>query len=99
MVHNTAFIPRALWAPGVISFLGDKQSWFFFFLIYLFVYLFIHIRYFLYTFQMQSQKFPIRSLHPVPLATHSCFLALAFPYTGACKVCNAKGPLFPVIAD
>jgi hypothetical protein len=26
-------------------------------------------------------------------------LALAFPCTGAYKVCKTKGPLFPVIAD
>jgi hypothetical protein len=34
-----------------------------------------------------------------PLPTHSRFLALAFPCTGAYKVCNTKGPLFPVMAD
>jgi hypothetical protein len=26
-------------------------------------------------------------------------LALAFPCTGAYKVCNTKGPLFPMMAD
>jgi hypothetical protein len=26
-------------------------------------------------------------------------LALAFPCTGAYKVCNTKGPLFPVMVD
>jgi hypothetical protein len=46
-----------------------------------------------------SQKFPILSLHPVALPTHSHFLALAFPCTGAYKVCNTKGPLFPEMAD
>jgi hypothetical protein len=45
------------------------------------------------------RKFPIPSLRPAPLPTHSCFLALAFPCIGAYKVCNTKGPLFPVMAD
>jgi hypothetical protein len=31
--------------------------------------------------------------------THSHFLALAFPCTGAYKVCKTKGPLFPMMAD
>ena len=48
---------------------------------------------------MLSQKVPIPSLCPAPLPTHSCFLALAFPCTGAYKICNTKGPLFPVMAD
>jgi hypothetical protein len=35
--------------------------------------------------------------HPrTPLPTHSPFLALAFPCTGAYKVCRSNGPLFPV---
>ena len=48
---------------------------------------------------MLSPKFPIPSFRPAPLPTHSRFLALAFPYTGAYRVCNTKGPLFPVMAD
>jgi hypothetical protein len=36
---------------------------------------------------------------PTPLPTHSPFLALAFPCTGAYKVCLSNGPLFPVMAD
>jgi hypothetical protein len=36
---------------------------------------------------------------PCSPTTHSPFLALAFPYTGAYKVCNNKGPLFPVMAE
>jgi hypothetical protein len=43
---------------------------------------------------MLSWKFPILSLHPAPLPTHSRFLALAFPCTGGYKVCNIKGTLF-----
>jgi hypothetical protein len=48
---------------------------------------------------MLSQMFPIASPSPAPLPTYSCFLALAFPCTGAYKVCNTKGPLFPVMAS
>jgi hypothetical protein len=36
---------------------------------------------------------------PTPLPTHSPFLALAFPCTGAYKVCVSNGTLFPVMAD
>jgi hypothetical protein len=36
---------------------------------------------------------------PNPLPTHSPFLALAFPCTGASKVGKSNGPLFPVMAD
>jgi hypothetical protein len=53
----------------------------------------------LYIFQMLSRKFPILSLCPAPILTHSRFLALEFPCTGAYRVCNTKGPLFPVMAD
>ena len=35
------------------------------------------------TFQMLSQKSPIPCPRPAPQPTHSCFLAQAFPYTGA----------------
>jgi hypothetical protein len=34
-----------------------------------------------------------------PLPTHSHFLTMAFPCTGAYKVCVSNGPLFPVMAD
>jgi hypothetical protein len=36
---------------------------------------------------------------PAPLPTHSPFLALVFPCTGAYKVCKTNGPLFPMMAD
>jgi hypothetical protein len=39
------------------------------------------------------------TLPPTPLPTHSHFLALAFPCTGAYKVCKSNRPLFPVMAD
>ena len=47
---------------------------------------------------MLSRKFPLPSLCPAPLPTHSRFLALAFPFIGAYKLCNTEGPLFPVMA-
>jgi hypothetical protein len=53
----------------------------------------------LFTFQMLSRKFPIPSPRPAPLRIHSHFLALAFPCTGAYKVCKTKGPLFPMMAE
>ena len=37
---------------------------------------------------MLSRKFPITYPHPIPLPTHSRFLALAFTCTGAYKVCK-----------
>jgi hypothetical protein len=52
--------------------------------------LFFFIRYFLYLC--------FKSTHPAPLPTHSHFLTLVFPYTGAYKVCKTKGPLFPIMA-
>jgi hypothetical protein len=36
---------------------------------------------------------------PTPLPTHSHFLALAFPCTGAYNVCLTNGPVFPVMTD
>jgi hypothetical protein len=69
-------------------------SLFFFriFFFFFFYYVFSSI-----TFPMLSQKFP--PLPPTPLPTHSHFLALAFPCTGAYKVCLTNGPLFPLMAD
>ena len=39
------------------------------------------------------------TLPSTPLPTHSHFLALEFPCTGAYKVCKSNGPLFAVMAD
>jgi hypothetical protein len=36
---------------------------------------------------------------PAPLLTHSHFLALVFPCTGAYNLHKTKGPPFPVMAD
>jgi hypothetical protein len=44
-------------------------------------------------------KVPYTLQPPATLATHSHFLALVFPCTGAYKVCKIKGPLFPMMAD
>ena len=50
------------------------------------------------TFPMLFQKSPI--LSPIfPYPPILIFLALAFPYTGAYKVCVSNGPLFAVMAD
>jgi hypothetical protein len=47
--------------------------------------------YFTFTFQMLSQKSPIPSPCPAPQTTHSHFLILAFPCTGAHNLCKSKG--------
>jgi hypothetical protein len=64
----------------------------FFFLIFLIRYL-VHLHFQCYT---KSPPYPPT---PTPLSTHSPFLALAFPCSGAYKVCVSNGPLFPVMAD
>jgi hypothetical protein len=50
-----------------------------------------------FTFPMLSRKSPIPSAHSRP--THSHFLALAFPCTGAYKVCKTNGTLFTMMAN
>jgi hypothetical protein len=47
---------------------------------------------------MLSQKFP-QTLPPIPLPTHSHFLALALSPTEAYNVCKTKGPFFPMMAN
>jgi hypothetical protein len=52
--------------------------------------------------QLHLECYPKSPPYPPPptsLPTHSHFLALAFPCTGAYKVCVSSGPLFPVMAD
>jgi hypothetical protein len=70
---------------------------FFFFLETFFFHFFIrylaHLHFQCYT---KSPPYPPT---PTPLPAHSPFLALAFPCTGAYKVCVSNGPLFPVMAD
>jgi hypothetical protein len=67
---------------------GDNLFFFPFFIRYL-----AHLHFQCYT---KSPPYPPT---PTPLPTHSPFLALAFPCTGAYKVCVSNGPLFPVMAD
>jgi hypothetical protein len=74
-------------------------SWFFCFVLFCFV-LFCFVLFFTYFPQLHFQCYPKSPPHPpTPLPTHSHFLALAFPCTGAYKVCLSNGPLFPVMAD
>jgi hypothetical protein len=49
-----------------------------------------------YFLQLHFQCYP-KSPPPTLLPTHSHFLALAFPCTGAYNVCLTNGPLFPVM--
>jgi hypothetical protein len=59
----------------------------------------IFIRYLAHLHFQCYTKIPPYPPTPIPLPTHSPFLALAFPCTGAYKVCVSNGPLFPVMAD
>jgi hypothetical protein len=47
--------------------------------------------------QLHFQCYP--KSPPLPYPPIPIFLALAFPCTGAYKVCLTNGPLFPVMAD
>ena len=69
---------------------NDCYSLFFSFSFFLLDIFFIYISNF--------KCYPKSSLY-LPLPTLFRFLALAFPCTGAYKVCNTKGPLFPMMAD
>jgi hypothetical protein len=62
---------------------------------------FFNIFFIMYFPQLHFQCSPKSSPSPPPtsLPTHSHFLALAFPCTGAYKVCVSNGHLFPVMAD
>ena len=66
------------------------------FFIYFLKYFLLHI--FLNYISNDIPKVP-HTLPPTSLPTHSHFLALAVPCTGAYKVCLSGGPLFPVMAD
>jgi hypothetical protein len=68
----------------------------FFFLSFFFKYFLLGI--FLIYISNAIPKVP-HTVPPTPLPTHSHFLALAFPCTGAYKVCKSNGPLFPVMAN
>jgi hypothetical protein len=59
----------------------------------------IFIRYLAHLHFQCYTKSPPYPPTPTPLPTHSPFLALLFPCTGAYKVCLSNGPLFPVMAN
>jgi hypothetical protein len=59
----------------------------------------IFIRYLAHLHFQCYTKSPPYPPTPTPLPTHSPFLALAFPCTGAYKVCLSNGSLFPEMAD
>ena len=90
------------WAQGPGNFSNQKGHF-----IYLFICLFVCL--FIFTLKIFllgifliyiSNAIPkVPYILPPPLPTHSHFLALAFPCTGAYKVCTTNGPLFPVMAD
>jgi hypothetical protein len=70
--------------------------------IFIFIFLFFFpffIRYLAHLHFQCYTKSPPYPPTPTPLPTHSPPLALAFPCTGAHKVCVSNGPLFPVMAD
>ena len=58
----------------------------------------IFIRYLAHLHFQRYTKIPPYPLPPTPLPTHSTFLTLAFPCSGAYKVCKSNGPLFQVMA-
>jgi hypothetical protein len=75
--------------PGELSSIAGGRANFFFFPF--FIRYLAHLHFQCYT---KSPPYP-----PTPLPTHSPFLALAFPCTGAYKVCKSNGPLFAVMAN
>jgi hypothetical protein len=104
MVAVVPGVPVQAWAPNITHFLpGAKASclclWVLgiilvviFFLIYFLLGIFL-----VYIFNA-IPKVP-HTHPPNPLPTHSPFLALGFPCTGAYKVYKSNGPLFAVMAD
>jgi hypothetical protein len=61
-----------------------------FFFLFSFFKAFFNWIFFSFTFQMLLSKPPIPSPRPAPQPIHSCFLALAFPCTGAYDLRNTK---------
>jgi hypothetical protein len=76
-----------------ISFVNILNWFSFFFFFPFFIRYLAHLHFQCYT---KSPPYPPT---PTPLPAHSPFLALAFPCSGAYKVCVSNGPLFPVMAD
>jgi hypothetical protein len=71
---------------------------FFFFNFFLFFLKYFLLHIFLNYISSAIPKLP-HTLPPTHISTHSHFLTLAFPCTGAYKVCASNGPLFPVMVD
>jgi hypothetical protein len=78
--------------------LGEERIYFSWLVILSFFFHFF-IRYLAHLHFQCYTKSPPYPPTSTPLPTHSPFLALAFPCTGAYKVCVSNGPLFPVMAD
>ena len=79
--------------PGTSSFYSYKKT-----KVSVFIFFPIFIRYLTHLHFQCYTKSPPDPPTPTPLPTHSPFFALAFPCTGAYKVCVSNGPLFPVMA-
>jgi hypothetical protein len=74
------------------------KRWCYIFIKLLFFFFPFFIRYLAHLHFQCYTKSPPYPPTPTPLPTHSPFLALAFPCTGAYKVYVSNGPLFPVMA-
>jgi hypothetical protein len=63
--------------------------------------IFFFFKFIMYFPQLHFQCYPKSPPYPPPLPSPPIpnFLALAFPCTGAYKVCVSNGPLLPVMAD
>jgi hypothetical protein len=79
--------------PCLVVFVRQYLFFFFFHFFPFFIRYLAHLHFQCYT---KSPPYPPT---PTPLPTHFPFLALAFPCTGAYKVCVSNGPLFPVMAN
>jgi hypothetical protein len=76
-----------------------ETMYFLFFFFFFFFFFPFFIRYLAHLHFQCYIKSPPYPPTPTPLPAHSPFLALAFPCSGAYKVCVSNGPLFPVMAD
>jgi hypothetical protein len=91
----------SIYKTEIIIFSAKFVIYFFIFFYCLLSHLFfpIFIRYLAHLYFQCYTKSPPYPPTPTPLPTHSPFLALAFPCTGAYKVCKSNGPLFTLMAD
>jgi hypothetical protein len=102
MTFNFSLFVFSVWVPEIQTqfympaWQTLYQTTFIFFFIFFFPFF---IRYLAHLHFQCYTKRPPYPPTPTPLPTHSPPLALAFPCTGAHKVCVSNGPLFPVMAD